>query len=182
MKVGVNQFVHRQTKKSCFSYYDGSFEDVAILAQKHMVASCMRQGYRDGVLEVEVPPTGFFSAVVQLTEDQTLVGCYSARREGEEPRKHVEVVRGVKMPARGVTLILYRHDVLGADASTAAEWELISINARTTSMPEPINPEVLMANHFGASGSTPTLMTESQFLKALRESFEYWKDKAMVAG
>ncbi len=182
MKVGVNDFARRHIKGSRFSYYNGTLEDVAALAAQHFYVPCMHQGYRDGVLEIDVPPEGFFSGVVQLHEGDKLTGAYQVRRAGETPRKHVGIAGGIKMPAKAVTLILYRHDVLVADgdASTDAEWELISINARTTEGPEPINPEVLMANHFGVPGGTPTNMTDAEFVKALKVAYEYWQDKTMV--
>jgi len=181
MKVGINKFVLRQTKESRFSHYDGDLSKVVELAEAYLAEG--RRGYRDGVLEVDVPAAGFYSAVVKLEPGMKFEGVYESRREGEAPRRHVGVVGGQKMSAKGVTLILYRFDVLAIDGdnSTDAEWELISINARATEGPEPINPGVLMANHFGADGGTATNMTNAQFVEALKVSWEYWKDKAMLA-
>jgi hypothetical protein len=182
MKVGVNSFVTRQTRESRFSYYDGSFAEVAALAEKHLASG--KRGYRDGVLEVEVPPERFYTGVVALLEGAKLVGVYEARRKGEQPRKHVCAVDTVnsKIPAQGVTLILYRKDVLAENAenTTDCEWELISINARLTVGEEPINPGALMSNHFGMTGGTATKMTDSEFVAALKVACEYWRDKAMA--
>jgi len=158
-------------------------------------------GYRDGVLVVPVAPYGFRTGLVTLREGDELVGRYEARRPGEEPRKSVYAKAAVetlwasdeecdiyveemreKIPAIAVDVILYRHDVLAedGDAETDAEWEIISVNARPTVGPEPIAPMVLMHNHFGSEGGTSTNMTLKEFEAALRESFEYWKDKAML--
>jgi hypothetical protein len=182
MKVGVNSFVTRQTKESRFSYFDGSFEEVAERAERYLDQA--RRGYREGVLEVEVPPMRFYTGVVALKEGDKLAGVYEARRKGEDPRKHVCAVGAAssKIPAMGVTLILYSKDVLAENKenTTECEWELISINARLTVGKEPINPGALMANHFGMSGGTATKMTDSEFVAALKESCEYWRDKAMA--
>ena len=59
-------------------------------------------------------------------------------------------------------------------------FEIISINASPSAL-EPINPDCLMANHFGADGGTNTQMSDASFVAALRESFEFWQDKAMCA-
>ena len=181
-RVAVNEFVRRQTADSRFSHYDGTFEEVVAMAEAKLDSG--RVGYRDGVLEVDVDPAGFYTSIAQLKEGDMLVGRYEARCKGESPRMHIEVVGSRKMPAKAVTLILYRHDVLLEDNknSTDAEWELISINARPTVGPEPINPGALMANHFGADGGTDTQMTPEAFEIALRESWKYWRNKRFVGG
>ena len=181
--VGVNQFVRRQTADSRFSHYSGTFEEAAELALRHMYQPCMRQGYRDGVLEVDVPPQGFFCPVVTLQPGDRLTGAYEARRQGEVPRKSVGVIGGKKTPAKAVNIILYRYDVLeeNKERSTECEWEIVSINARATEEPEPITVGALMANHFGADGGTSTMMDDHRFAVALRKSWEYWQDKAMIA-
>ena len=182
MKVGINGLVLRQTRYSEFSYYKGQIDDVALMAEKHLKEG--RQGYRDGVLLVDVPPKGFYSSVAVLKPDDELAGRYSARKAGEDPRKHIWVKVGSKMPAKSVTLVLYRHDILILEKgnSTECEWELVSINARSTAGAEPMMPETLMANHFGASGGTPTNMVSEEFINALRISWKYWKNKALVCG
>lgn len=184
LKVGINEFVKRQTIASRFSHYVGTFEELAQLAETYVNKwdTTSRKGYRDGVWEVDVPPAGFYSAVVQLKEGDKLVGCYEARRQGEIPRRHIGVLHGDKLPAKAVTLILYSHDVLAEnnEQSTECPLELISINARPTIEPEPINPGTLMANHFKEDGGTDTKMTDSEFVQALKISTSYWKDKAMI--
>ncbi len=179
--VGVNEFVKRQTKESRFSYYDGPLTEVAALAESYLATGV--KGYRDGVLQVDVPPKNFYSGVVQLKPGDKLSGIYESRRQGEDPRKQVGAVNGEKIKAKAVNLILYRADVLaeGNDRTTDCQWELISINARATDEPEPINVGALIANHFGADGGTATKLNDTEFVNQLRFSFEYWKDKAMLA-
>lgn len=182
MTVGVNDFVRRQTESSRFSHFAGPFYIVAEMAEERLSEG--RRGYRDGVLEVDLPPHGFFSSIVTLKEGDTLMGKYEARRAGETPRKWVGVLSGWsrKTPAKRVTAILYRRDVLAEnnEASTDCDWELVSINASPDLEPEPITVDTLLANHFGADGGTATNMTDSELVAALRKSWEYWKNKSML--
>ena len=179
-KVGLNGLVLRQTRYSEFSYYRGPIENVAALAEEHLKTG--HQGYRTGVWIVDVPPKGFYSSVVVLKPGDDLIGWFKERKEGEEPRKQLFAKVGSKLPAKSVSLILYHHDVLvaGKEQFTDCEWELVSINARPTVGLEPITPDTLMANHFGASGGTPTNMSSEDFVKSLKTSWQYWKNKALV--
>jgi hypothetical protein len=199
-RVAFNSFVRRQTAESPFSDWD--LTDEQLLRAVEINLDNGIPGYRDGVLIVPVPPYGFRTGLVTLREGDELVGRFEARRPGEEPRKSVYASRvsmtllssseecdiyvdeyREKMPARAVEIILYRHDVLAenGDAETDAEWEIISVNARTTLGEAPIAPMVLMYNHFGSDGGTSTNMTPEEFEAQLRVSFEFWKDKALLA-
>lgn len=180
----VHSFARRQVSASRFSHFEGSEEELINMVEKNMANA--RKGYRDGIFEVPVSPEGFFSGVVILTKDQKMIATYEARREGEEPRKAIMAEGGQKMAAKSVSVIVYASAVLaeGGDNTLPPEegnWEIISINASPCEGREPINPEVLMHNHFGSSGGTATGMTDEAFVAALRESFLYWKDKAMLA-
>jgi hypothetical protein len=54
MKVAVNEFVRRQTKKTGKTYSDSlTFEEVAQDAEKQMANGHFKEGYRDGVRIVE---------------------------------------------------------------------------------------------------------------------------------
>lgn len=199
-RVAINSFVRRQTPESPYSDWD--LTDEQLLRAVEINLDQAKPGYRDGVLIVSVPPYGFRTGLVTLEEGDELVGRYEARREGEEPRKSVYARRTrdalvssddecdiyvteerEKVRAIAVDVILYRHDVLAedGDAETDAEWEIISINARPTMQEAPIAPMVLMHNHFGSDGGTDTNMTPEEFESALRESFQYWKNKALLA-
>jgi hypothetical protein len=195
--IGINEFVRRQTDASEFTHFEGSFETVARLAQEFFNEA--KPGYRDGVCLVPVPPEGFYTGVVELSEGDPLVGTYKARRPGEEPRKSVHVPlegvrdlgRGVvnprvfweKTPAVGVDVVLYRKDVLaeGNESTTDCDWEIVSINGRITEEEQPIHPDTLIANHFELDGGTATGMDSVEFVEALRKSVMYWKNKAMLA-
>lgn len=170
----------RQTPNSRFSHWEIS--DDELLERVAEALSSAKQGYREGVLEVPIDPSGFFSPVVELQEGDQLVGAYEARKPGEEPRKSVRRRASwrAKSAAAAVDVILYRHDVLGDDASSDADWEIISVNARVTMEPEPIHPDTLIANHFGLDGGTPTNMTDAEFVATLRPSVLYWKNRTLT--
>ena len=181
-KIHINSFAKRQTSGSRFSHFEGS--DDELIDRVDRCFTMMRAGYRDGVVLVPVAPDGFFSGIITLSEGDELIGKYEPRREGEVPRKFMGT-SGSKQPAQSVEVVLYASSVLAENGDNellplSDSWEIISINASpTTDVKIPINPNVLMHNHFGSDGGTATGMTDSEFVTLLREGFEYWKDKAM---
>jgi hypothetical protein len=183
LTIGANDFVRRQTANSEFTHFDGTWERVVQLALENFAQA--KDGYRPGVCLVPVPAEGFHTGVVALVEGDRLEGAYRARREGEEPRKDVRVVReGVsKGPCVAVDVVLYRKDVLaeGNEGTTDCDWEIISVNGRVTEEDQPIHPDTLIANHFELDGGTATGMTDEKFVSDLRKSVLYWKDKAILA-
>ena len=183
--IHINSFVKRQTKESRFSYFSGTENELGCLVRDHFDKGV--QGYREGVLEVSVPANGFFSGIVELQEGDKLIGGFDPRRPGEDSRKWVAVPGSRKMPAKSVTIILYSSKLLAEDGfphagSGESNWEIISINASPcVSGHEPMQPDTIMANHFGESGGTDTEMTPEEFIKSLAESRAFWKNKAMCA-
>ena len=172
-------FANRQTPESRFSHFEGTEQELLELVFDNFFSG--KEGYRDGVWLVTVPPDRFKSGVVQLAEGDTLQGMFEARRKGETPRKVVTTSGREKLPARHVEVVLYRRDILEEDPDYApvADWEVISINASPTAEPVPIPTAALIANHFGMSGGTDTKYTALEFEEALRESVMFWHDKAM---
>jgi len=190
--VHVNSFVRRQTPESEFSHFDGPpgaadvWENLRASIELMLADGVSKPGYRDGVVLVPCNPQYFFSGVVTLEEGSELRGSFKARRAGEAPRKSVGAVAADKLPAKSVEIVLYASTVLaeGGDNELPAEegnWEIISINANPCEGEMPIGPNVLMHNHFGSNGGTDTGLSDEDFVKMLRESFMFWKDKAMVA-
>lgn len=171
--VAVNNFVLRQTAESRFSHFDGEWHDLAALVRDHLRHG--KPGYKDGVLLVPVPEDGFFSGVVEVTPETKLEAAFTARREGEEPFVQVVAVGGEKLPAKVVEIVLYRHDVLGDEAVTDAEWEIVSINARATEEPEPLTPMAMARNFLESPGGTTAAYTAIEFAR----SIEYWSKRAM---
>ena len=182
MNIHVNSFVKRHTPESRFSHFEGSWTQLIELTMVDFINA--KPGYRDGVVLVPVLPEGFFSGVRELGDGEPIWGKYESRRAGEEPRKVVMTGSRDKLPAKSVDIILYSSSVLAEDGSneTPAEegnWEIISVNANPFDNEMPITPETLMHNHFGSDGGTTTNLSDGEFVTMLRESFDFWKDKAM---
>jgi hypothetical protein len=180
--IAVSEFVKRQTKESEFSYFDGTWEQLKALAEKHFYDN-KSAATRPDVLLVNVPPLLFYSGIVTLKEGDLLTGVYKARQPGEVPRKSVQAVKGEKLPASSVQLILYSHDALAEknEHSSDADWEIISINASPVEGVEvPIPIGALIANYFDFDGGTKTTMTPEQFIAQLKESAIFWQNKAML--
>lgn len=185
MLIGIHSFVRRQTAESPFSHYAGTFEEIAALVEKHFDAA--KPSYRDGVVSVPVPAAGFFSPVVQLSEGDKLVSTYEPRRPDEPSRKgEPRLPGGKKLPAVAVEVDVYRRDVLLEDeepeALTGADWEIVNIRAKIVEGDEPMPIMTLLYNHFHTEGDggTASTMSAEQFQDAMRESFLFWKDKAMI--
>jgi len=172
-------FASRQTPESRFSHFEGTEQELLELVFENFHQS--KEGYRDGVRLVIVPPDRFKSGIVQLSEGDVLQGTFEARREGDVPRKVVTTIGRQKLSAEYVEVVLYRRDVLEEEPNytATADWEVISINASPTSEAVPIPPNALIANHFEMSGGTDTKYTALEFEEALRESIMFWHDKAM---
>lgn len=181
MKIHINSIVRRQTPLSGFSHWDLSDEELLARIVRNFDKAA--KGYKDGVVLVPVEPDGFYSSIVQLQAGDILIGQYTARKANEEPRKSSYSMRGNKMPAKRVDIVLYRHDVLAEnnEHESDADWEIVSVNAASTVDETPIATGTLIANHLQLSGGTSTNMTDSEFVALLRKSVEFWKDKANVA-
>jgi hypothetical protein len=172
-KIAVNEFVKRQVPESRFSHFAGTWDELVALVELHFGEA--KPGYKDGILLVPVPPEGFFSGVVELSEDTPLRAEFAARRKGEEPYLQVVAVGGDKLPAKMVEVVLYRHDVLGSDASTDAEYEIVSVNARPTEEPEPQTPVAMARNFLELAGGTKAEYSAEDFAR----SIIYWSKRAM---
>lgn len=176
--IGINPFVRRQTVESRFSHFEGDLQRVANMAKD--MFSKAKPGYRDGVLLVTVPAEGFFSGVVEVTEETKLKTTFEARRKGEDPVLVTVAIGAEKLPAENVELVLYRRDVLleeGEDsAPTGCEWELVSINARPTPEPEPMTPDAMARNFLALPGGTKAEYTAEEFARSIL----YWSCRAMA--
>jgi len=188
MKIAFNSFVFRQTPESPFTHYDGSNEELLSKVYEAFDRRGSLKGYRPGVCLVRVNPKDFYTGFVTLQEGDELVGEYTSRQEGEQPRQSIQVRRrdAKKVPCGCVEVVLYHHDTLAEDdnAETDAEWEIIAINGYPTKYPTnktvPMDPMTLMHNHFGSDGGTATGMSSEEFEEALRDSFEFHKDKGLL--
>lgn len=173
--IKCNDFVKRQTAASPFSHFDGTWEELEGLTREYF--SNHKPGYRDGVVLVSVPADRFFSGVVSLDNNLCceLTATYSSRREGEAPFIMV-TAKGRKLPAKTVDIVLYSRETLGSAGADGVDWEVISVNARPTTEPEPMHPVAMARNFLAREGGTAATYTAEEFAKAI----EYWSCHAMV--
>jgi len=182
--IHVNSFVKRQTADSRHSHQTIGWDAVRDLVGEHFDQA--KPGYREGVILVPVPPTGFFSNVVPLASGMPLKATYEPRQAGETPRLSVGMAvddnEAAKTPAVAVDIVLYASTVLAEDGDNElppveGNWEVVSVNPRLCIEDEPIKPGTLMANHFQDDGGTATGMSDAEFVAALRASRAYWNGK-----
>jgi len=182
MKIIVNDFVKRQASESRFSHFESEWPE--LIKRVEINFELRTIGYRNDVVLVPVDPGGFFTGVVELKDGDRLIGGFESRRAGEIPRKFITTTGIKKLPAKHVDIVLYSSKVLSEDNDNQlppedGNWEIISINASPTESSMPIDPMVLMHNHFGSDGGTDTGLSDHDFVKMLEKSFLFWKDKAM---
>jgi len=201
LKVHANSFVKRQTDKSRFSHSVHSWETICDMIVHNFDEG--RPGTTKGTLEVPLPIDGMYTGVVLLKDGDSLSGVFESRHKSEAPRKAigyecmvgevninctpgVRFMRMRKEPAKSVYAVLYPSCVLAKDSPPCNElrpmdgnWELVSLNASPVEQDTPICPDTLMHNHFGSAGGSATGMSPEEFVMALKESFVFWKDKAM---
>jgi hypothetical protein len=186
--ITSNVFVHRQTPENRFSHFDGTWAELEALAEAHLGEAT--PGYRDGVVLVAVPPARFYSGVVEVTPDTVLEARFGARRPDEASFVEVVALRflgdpnsysNTKLAAKHVEIVLYRHDVLEGDVTRdaagqpVAQWEIISINARPTTEPEPMTPLAMARNLLALPGGTKAEYTAAEFARAI----VYWSTRVM---
>lgn len=182
--IRVGEFVRRQTKESRFSYYEDSWLDLIHLVERNYANA--KPGYRDGVKLVQVPPDGFYSAIVPIREAAVYNTKAEKRREGEDVSLVTTMVNGRKTPAKSAVIVLYREDVLaedplnGIDPATARKdvWEIISINASPLSadMDVPMRPYAMVRNELELPGGTKASYSKEQYIDAIK----FWATHTMV--
>ena len=190
-QVFIHSFIKRQTADSRFSHTEKTFEDLAYEVITNM-GKARQSAFQPRALEVPVNPSHCRTGIVTLNHGDELVASFESRRKDEEPRKVVQAVAGKvagthKMQAKSAYVVLFPSTLLAEDGQNEHEpvdgnWEMISLNASPTLNDTPIDPDTLMHNHFGSQGGTPTGLSDEEFVKVLRESFTFWKDKVMLGG
>ena len=125
--------------------------------------------------------------------DEEVATSYEARRPGEQPVAIKTVTRAARPGATTIDLVFYSHQALEADASSDADYELVSINTMPTKLKqgeeEPMTPETLWRNYLakipgcpaGIGGTyRPEWDDEEVFRKELSLAETYWADKARI--
>lgn len=179
-KVACGEFVKRQTPESGYSHFVGDWSILEQFAEAEMKnPKRVHQGYRDGVIIVDMIPFGFRSAIVDLDEESKLTANFAPRRPGEDAFIRVSA-KAEKQVAKYAQVVLYRHDVLAEnnERETDAEWEIVAIKARVTEEEEPMDPYTMARNFLHLKGGTKGDFTAEQFAK----SIVYWNNHCMTTG
>lgn len=189
--VHVHTFIKRQTANSRFSHTELTLDELAAEVAAN-IDNAKPSSFQPLALEVPVDPSHCRTSTVTLNGGDELAASFASRRDGEAPRMVVEAQASKaaganKMPAKSACAILFPSTLLAETGDNELEpvegnWEMISLNASPTEEATPIAPDTLMHNHFGSDGGTATGLSDADFVAALRESFTFWKDKAMLGG
>ena len=159
-KVGVSDFVKRQTKNSGKTYTLLSFDFLANLAEKEIKKNNFKNGYRDGVIIVEIKDKlteKFKCPFIKIDKKTKLKAEMTRRRPEEEAYIRIKATNGKTLDTGKVELILYRHDVLKEtnENSTDCKWELISFHGIPKNIKKlPMSPITMMRNQLQLKGGT----------------------------
>lgn len=145
-------FAGRQTPESSFGHYEGTEASLVALIAAGM-AQAIPVNDAKTILRVPVPAAGFWSAIRPVEPGEELTTTFEPRRPGEEPVMRT-IARGKKAPAKHVEIILYHRDALGDEASTPADWEVVSINPSPIDGPIPMDPITMARNQLEKVGGT----------------------------
>lgn len=187
LKIGINDFVKRQTESSRFAHYNGNFEDLIKIAEEAFTDGEVVQ--HDKYIDLIVPrvvllkvnPAGFYTSVVKVDNSNVynLVNFFESRREGEEPfiaSRMSNIVN--KEQAKFASLILYSHRALSENkeqTTSDCDFEIVSINASLVEN-EPMHPITMARNQLQKTGGTKSTYTAEQWAEAVW----YWKDKVTI--
>jgi len=186
MKIAANDFVKRQTPESRFSHFDGTWEELSELTEKCF--DHQRQGYRDGVILVSVPPTRFYSSILEVSGDLDFEVSFEPRAEGEDPILFMVASGADKTAAVRAEVVLYRRDVLeeDGDCSTDAEWEIVSVNASPCEEEVPMDPMTRARNILHLKGGTDARIEDLNkeelvgLVKTMAEETFFWNTHVHV--
>lgn len=140
-------------------------------------------GDKEGIFHCRIPKHWVRGEIVTLKKDVTYEADITfAPRKGvdEEPRQEIKV-KGVVVADMldDADVILYSHELLGKDASSSADYEVIAVRG-LTSAANPRTLSTLLHNMFNMSGGTAVEGTAEEKLEMIKQSFLFWRDKAMV--
>ncbi len=189
--VGVNDFAKRQTKYSEFTHFDGTWDQLGLLATELLADNerfkdqlntpMLENGYREGVMILHVPENmchGFHTYTdFPMFEGMKLGADYEKTpgREHEPPKVRIKIVED-KKECKYVDIILYGHEVLeeDGDASTDLPWEVVSVNGRLKEETPPMDPMTIVRNWKHLPGGTKMKDAKSEdVLEMLCQSIMY---------
>lgn len=179
-KIATNAFAKGfNTLESMNAHFEGSWSNLEALVKAHFADHEPGTGSVDGdVLLVNVPADKFFMCIAKVDESNRdqVFEIDHVRAEGEAPVR-LRVMKGKKLPATFVQVVVYRADVLDRDddRSTNAEWEIVAINAQPDRV-TPMHPTTMRRNAEHAVGGTMRSYTDQEW----QETEDYWRDHAFI--
>tara|TARA_B100001094_G_scaffold323870_1_gene375510 strand:+ start:615 stop:1175 length:561 start_codon:yes stop_codon:yes gene_type:complete len=179
--VAVSDFVKRQKPNSGKTYTNMSFNELALYAEKKLKENCYINGYRDGVviINVEKKLLKFFKCpFVKIDKDTKLNAEIVKRRTNEEHYIRIKALNGKELKAGSVELILYRNDVLkeSNENTSKSKWELISFHAIPEGVKKmPMGPVTMMRNQLQLVGGTKGIYSSEEWA----ESVYFWQQYAI---
>ena len=181
--VSINDFVLRQAKDSGKTYAENlTFDNIASHAQEQLANGNYTEGYRDGVILVQVSKRlihHFICPFVKITEETKLRATMVRRRLEEKPYIQIRALNGTLLKTGAVDLILYHHDVLKEtnEQTTDADWELISFHAIPEEIDNmPMGPVTMMRNQLQLPGGTKAFYESEKW----SESIKFWQEYAVL--
>ena len=198
-KTTINPFCLRQVEvnnNSVFGGFTGTAEELQGILE--LLPVSLTEGIEIIRIYADDPvlnnTKGQFICTFGVVENgEEVATAYEARRPGEQPVTVKTVTRASRPTASTIDLVLYSHKALEADASSDADYELVSINTMPTKLKqgeeEPMTPETLWRNYLskipccpaGIGGTyRPEWDDEEVFRKELSLAETYWADKARI--
>ena len=197
--ISINPFCLRQVEvnnSSAFGGFTGTAEEL------QGILNCLPVFLSKGVEIIRIYADDpilantkgqFICTFGVVLPDEEVSTSYEARRPGEQPVAVKTITRAARPGATTIDLVFYSHQALEADASSDADYELVSINTMPTMLAqgekEPMTPETLWRNYLakipgcpaGVGGTyRPEWDDEEVFRKELSLAETYWADKARI--
>ena len=180
--VKANTFVKRQVKGSGKTYSKMlSFDKIAELGKENLNNGNFHEGYRDGVVLIELKGdivNQFICPLTKIDENSILNAKMVKRRDNEEPYIQIRALNGDSLKTDTLDLVLYRRDVLREtnEQTTDADWEVIAVMAKPKDIKMPMGPVTMMRNQLQKSGGTKGEYESEKWA----ESVEFWQEYAIL--
>ena len=181
--VSINEFVLRQVKGSGKTYANNlTFDEIASHAQVQLNKGHFTEGYRDGVILVQVAKKlihHFICPFVKVTEETKLKATVVRRRTEEKPYIQIRALNGIPLKTGNVDFILYHHDILAEtnEQTKDSDWELISFHAIPDGIEKmPIGTVTMMRNQIQLPGGTKGFYESEKWAKAVK----FWQEYATL--
>lgn len=183
--IGVSEFVRQQVKRGGKSeLLNISLEEVALAAEEKLNNGEFKNGYRDGVVIVEIRDIhfckNFVCPIVKIDQNTKLKCQLTKRRSEEEPYLQIKALNGSRLKTNVVEIILYRFDVLKEtnENSTSTDWELIAFHAIPEGIDKlPMKPVTMMRNQLQLEGGTKAHYSSEEWAHAIN----FWNKYALLS-